>query len=54
MAQVGFLDAVACRLVTADLRREVINQITNTLESEVSELKARQKVLARRLLGQKA
>jgi uncharacterized protein YceH (UPF0502 family) len=52
MAQAGFLDAVACRLMTADLRRAVLSELADALESEVAELKTRQRQLSKRL-GQK-
>jgi predicted nucleic acid-binding Zn-ribbon protein len=48
-ASAGALDAIAARLVTAGLRKEVLTQLVTELESHLSELKARQKVLAKKL-----
>jgi hypothetical protein len=53
MAQGGFIDILAVRLYTVDLRREVLAELQAELSAEASRLEARKKQLSKRL-GAKA
>jgi DNA repair exonuclease SbcCD ATPase subunit len=48
IAQASWMDAVAVRMVTASLRKEVLTQLDVELSGKINELKARQKTLAKK------